>query len=525
MRKYTKIALPLISLFCLLTLAISPSAIGLAQYDATTHPGPKIMTLLDPEPRPRYEPPPAVFLLRPSNTEQAATANIVVNYNGPGWTTEAQTAFEYAADIWESLITSQVPIIVDAQFKPLGSGVLGGAGPTSIERDFTNAPQANTWYPAATANQLANTDLTPGFSDIEASFSSSYQDWHFGTGSSTPVDKISFVSVVLHELGHGLGFLGSMQVDDGIGKKECNGTAGWGCYGVLGYPMIYDRFTENGSGTALLSFSNNSASLGSQLTSNNLFFDSSMGNIANEGNRVPIYSPSSWRQGSSYSHLAESFNTTPHALMTFSISKGETIHNPGSVTLCMFSEMGWTITETCEPTPINGLTVANDGPTILGNATQLTASISSGSNVSYEWDFGDGNHADGAAVAHQYASPGTYTAEVTATNSVSSDTATTTVLVEQAISGLSALNDGPTLIGDSTQLTATISNGSNVSYEWDFGDGNSGFGADITHLYAAPGIYTAEVTAMNALGQETATTKVKVLEITDRVFMPILVNH
>jgi hypothetical protein len=59
---------------------------------------------------------------------------------------------------------------------------------------------------AATTNKLANTDHNPGLADINATFSSSHPDWYFGTGDSTPINKIDFVSVVLHELGHGLGF-------------------------------------------------------------------------------------------------------------------------------------------------------------------------------------------------------------------------------------------------------------------------------------------------------------------------------
>ncbi len=501
MHKLTKLTFHLIILLVVLGLA-PMAAVGARPNEAPVSlPGPTIEVRLDPQIRQRYVPPPAAFQRRLADQELAATATIIVNYNGSGWTTEAQNAFEYAADIWETLITSPQPIIVDAQFGPMDSGVLGGAGPTRIWRNFSNAPQANTWYPVATANKLANTDLSPGLADINATFSSSYPNWHFGTGSSTPTNKISFTSVVLHELGHGLGFLGSMRVNGSIGV-----------YGYSGSPMIYDRFTENGGGTPLLSYSNNSTALRNQLTSNNIFFDSTGGNFANGGSRVPIYAPSTWNQGSSYSHLGESFNPTPHALMTYSIAQGETIHNPGSVTLCMFAEMGWTVGQSCGVTAISGLAASNDGPTVLGNSTQLTATISAGSGVTYEWDFGDGGSNTGAVVSHQYASPGIYTAEVTASNSVNSDTATTMVYVDQAIGGLAASNDGPTVLGDPTQLTASISTGSNVTYEWDFGDGTDGNGVVISHQYASPGTYTAEVTATNSLGQATATTQVQVDE-------------
>jgi PKD repeat protein len=279
--------------------------------------------------------------------------------------------------------------------------------------------------------------------------------------------------------------------------------------------MIYDRFAENGSGTALISFSNNTPSLTTQLTSNNLFFDSPGGNFANSGVRVPIYAPSTWSQGSSYSHLAESFNPTSHALMTFSISRGETIHNPGAVTLCMFAEMGWTVSETCSgspDTPISGLAAENDGPTIFATATQLNATITGGSNVSYAWDFGDRTSGSGASTSHTYTALGSYTAEVTATNSVNQATATTSVQVEVAITGLVAGNDGPTVLGIATQMSASISTGSNISYAWVFGDSTGGTGASPPHTYSAPGEYTAEVTASNGVSEETTTTLVQVEE-------------
>ena len=524
MRRIVKVSWFLNSMLIVMGLVLAP-AIRAQTNDVTiTHPGPKRLIRLDPRVQQRYVPPPTEFL---ASAEQTATANIQVNYIGSEWTTEAEDAFEFAVAIWETLITSPVTIVVEAKFDPLGENILGWAGPTSIRRNFTNAPQASTWYPIATANQLAGFDIEPGIADIEATFSSTYTDWDFGTGNSTPGDKISFTSVVLHELGHGLGFLGSMRVDDGSGIDECQGISGEGCYGYLGSPMIYDRFAKNGSGTALISFSNNTSSLTTQLTSNNLFFDSPGGNFANDGIRVPIYAPLTWNRGSSYSHLAESFNPTSHALMTYSISRGETIHNPGAVTLCMFEEMGWTVSETCSgspDTPISGLTAENDGPTIFGTATQLDANIAGGSNVSYAWDFGDSTSGSGASPSHTYTAPGSYTAEVTATNSVNQATVTTSVQVEAAISGLNAANDGPTFLGNVTQFTASLSTGSNVIYEWDFGDGESDSGAAVSHQYASPGIFTVELNATNLVSQETATTVVNVIEQFSWIYLPLQVK-
>jgi chitinase len=214
--------------------------------------------------------------------------------------------------------------------------------------------------------------------------------------------------------------------------------------------------------------------------------------------------------------------------MTYSIAYGETIHNPGTVTLCMFEEMGWTVSESCSASPdtsISGLTAVNDGPTILGAATKLSASIMNGSNVSYEWDFGDSTSGSGAVTSHAYSAPGEYTAEVTATNSVSQLKANTLVQVDEAITDLAADNNGPTPLGNATQLSATIANGSNVSYEWDFGDSTSGSGPILNHVYSAPGSYTAEVVATNSVSQDTATTLVEVHGELQWVYLPLQVNQ
>jgi hypothetical protein len=282
--------------------------------------------------------PPEVFLQRMKGVG-VQTATFQVTYHS--FPPEAQTAFQYAVDIWASLITSPVPIVVDATWMPLfPSGVLGSAGPRNIQANFPGAPMANTWYPNATANKLSGFDLDAADYDIRARFNSDFTAWYFGTDGQTPFSQYDFVSVVLHELGHGLGFTGSMAV----GGTNCS--PGMGCWGSgTSYPFIYDRFAVNGSSQLLISsFANDSPELAAQLTSNNIFFSGANAVKANGNTNVKLYAPGAWSQGSSYAHLDNVFDGTPNALMTFSIANGESIHNPGSVMLCMFKDMGWTVT-------------------------------------------------------------------------------------------------------------------------------------------------------------------------------------
>ena len=266
------------------------------------------------------------------------TADIDVTYIG--FPANAQTAFQFAVDIWASLITSPVTIRVTARWIPLSPGVLGSASAWGVVRDFSGAPISGTWYPIALAEKLATGDLNPiDSSDINANFNSTLPSWYFGTDGNPPSGQYDLVSVVLHELGHGLGFFGSMSVSGGMGS--------WGL--STGFPFIYDRFAENGSNQQLINttiFPNPSVALATQLTSNNIFFDGPNATSENGGTPPKLYAPATWASGSSFSHLDETLFPpgNPNSLMTPALGTAEAIHSPGNVTLGMFDDWGWTTT-------------------------------------------------------------------------------------------------------------------------------------------------------------------------------------
>jgi PKD repeat protein len=162
-------------------------------------------------------------------------------------------------------------------------------------------------------------------------------------------------------------------------------------------------------------------------------------------------------------------------------------------------------------TAILGLVATNDSPTGPGDTTTLTATVSSGSHVSYTWLFGDGAIGSGAIVTHTYLDLGLYTATVMASNPVGFAVATTTVVItDVAIAGLAAFNDSPTMLGAPTTLSATVAAGTRVSYTWLFGDGISDTGQVVTHIYPAAGRHTAAVIARNPLGFAVETTIVTI---------------
>ena len=161
----------------------------------------------------------------------------------PGTTLGAQRlyAFQHAANIWGATLTSNVPIRIGASFVPLNctasSAVLGSAGANEIWSDFANAPRPNTWYPSALASKLAGTDVaTPGEPHIIARFNSRlglFPDCLPGSGFYLGIDnnagsQIDLVTVLLHEMAHGLGF--QTFTDDETGAE------------IMGIPSIWDYF-------------------------------------------------------------------------------------------------------------------------------------------------------------------------------------------------------------------------------------------------------------------------------------------
>ncbi len=170
-----------------------------------------------------------------------------------------------------------------------------------------------------------------------------------------------------------------------------------------------------------------------------------------------------------------------------------------------------------------GLTAINDSPTLLGQTTTLTGTITQGNNVTYTWGFGDGGAGNGRVITHTYPSPGAYTAVVTASNPVNTLTATTTVLVGETIANLTATSDAPTYVGQMTHLTAKIVAGTDVNYIWDLGDGTSDVGRILSHTYPAAGVYTAVVTAQNSFSTLTATTDITIIPYNN--YLPVVAKN
>ncbi len=313
-------------------LVVSVGLMGRAETtDLERRPGPTLVIRTKGVSEPVYLPP------RTSTPRKAATATFEVTYSG--FPVDAKDAFRAAVDIWSQLITSPETIRIKADWKGLDEDVLGSARANFIWRGL--ASDRDTWYPDALMDVLSGRDVGEGDFDIVASFNSDYDRWYFGTDGATPFNQTDLMSVVLHELCHGLGFVGTASVDSGIGS-----------WGNQGFPIIFDRFTEDGGENAILDtgvFPNPSESLASVLEGRSLFWNGSNAVEVNGGTRPRLYAPSEWEQGSSYSHLDETTYPAgdPNSLMTPFIGRGSALHDPGPIALCIFEDLGWDTSETC----------------------------------------------------------------------------------------------------------------------------------------------------------------------------------
>lgn len=246
---------------------------------------------------------------------------------------DAKRAFNYAVSIWESLLVSPVTIHVEAHWEKMGSSVLAHGRPSLFFNNFSGAPLRNTYYPVALAEKLSGKELNVGNPDVICNFNSEFQ-WYFGTDGNTPSTHYDFVSSVLHEITHGLGFSGFLKDD---------GSRGF-FYNTNNLPSVYDYLIFNQQNQSISDrslFQSPSYDLHKQLTSDNLKICQTDASFQQQKTLDWVFAPSVWNEGSSIYHLKGYEYGNNNSLMSPSAKRGEAIHNPGEITLSILYEMGW----------------------------------------------------------------------------------------------------------------------------------------------------------------------------------------
>jgi len=154
----------------------------------------------------------------------------------PGTTLGAQrmNVLVAVAQRWADRLESSVDIVILARFNPMDCGILGSTGPGDAFMNFPGAPVPNILFHGAIADSITGVDQDPGHADFFITYNSSWDgvtcasSFYYGLDGNDPAGDEDLFPVVLHEMGHGLGFASFANPSNG----------GW----FFGAPGIFDYF-------------------------------------------------------------------------------------------------------------------------------------------------------------------------------------------------------------------------------------------------------------------------------------------
>ena len=253
-------------------------------------------------------------------------SNFLINFNTVP--SLARPAVQAAVDIWSENFASTVPVNVNVKWGSSSSyGVLASASAKNNFSNFNGAPDKTLYYASALANALAGRDLDPTSPEIEISITSN-APWYYGTDGNCPARSFDLVSVILHEMGHGLGFVSGNYYDAFSG------------FGRVDQPTPFDAYAQLPDGRRLADMPSPSLEAGKAMTSD-LVWSGDNAIKANNGIKPKLYTPSTYEPGSSISHLDEATfsQSVDNAVMTPNLDSGEVFHLPGPLVLAMFEDM------------------------------------------------------------------------------------------------------------------------------------------------------------------------------------------
>jgi hypothetical protein len=283
----------------------------------------------------------------------------------PGTTLGQQRTnlFNAAAAVWAAKLSSSETITIEAAFETLpcsaGSGVLGSAGPTTFF--VLSAGGDERFFPVALAEAIESDDLNEGDAEIFASFNARIDlndtnclgntRWYYGLTGPAPAGTIALFPTVLHELGHGLGFLtlicdevGGCDTDPGTPP---NPDTAQGAY-FFGIPDIWSEFLRDNSGSNEYWVDmTNAERIASSTDDPRLVWDgplvtsrlaaSGLSGAALNEDRLRMYAPSPFEPGSSVSHFHE--DASPNLLMEPTADAD--VFNQTDLTDCLLGDIGW----------------------------------------------------------------------------------------------------------------------------------------------------------------------------------------
>jgi alpha-galactosidase len=170
---------------------------------------------------------------------------------------------------------------------------------------------------------------------------------------------------------------------------------------------------------------------------------------------------------------------------------------------------------------------ASPSPVRIGGSVTFDAAASrdpDGTIAAYAWDFGDGASGQGRIADHSYSHAGRFVVMLTVTdNGGAADATTLEVVADDPPAARFVATPSDPAPGEPIHFDASTSgdsDGTIVSYSWDFGDGSFAGGVSTMHSYARRGAFLARLEVTDDMGVTDETTKT--ISIADRP--PVIMN-
>ena len=316
--------------------------------------------------------------------------NTNFGFDDPSLGTTRRATFEavltYLADVLNH--TATVDVVCEQSINVPGSSGLASAG--TYYNISTNGFKPGAGYTRITTNVDPFSTVPDIF--VEVNFG---KNWNSGL-SQPGVFEFDLFTVLIHELGHGIG-LTSLIGADGSGELDNSNVY-----------CIMDSFLEDSSGTLLINpssytFQGNLA----DLTSGSCFFTGSNTNTF-AGQDIPIYTPDPYEDGSSMAHWDPSYDSS--AVMNPALAPGIENRSYRAFEVRALQDIGYTVDlrsdleldiSSASPATVGtaqalSITLTNDGPVAATNVTVTLDSFPA--NTSYVSDDGGGDYVSGTRV-------------------------------------------------------------------------------------------------------------------------------
>lgn len=247
-----------------------------------------------------------------------------------------QKVVQAAFEVWNKILISPVPIHIHVHWESLSAGTLATAGSERVYKNFKNAPFRDVWYPSALADALSGESVNGDNSDIVLRINRD-ASWNLNYNGPQNFRYYDMLTVVIHEIAHGIGFMSSFELSGTTRVK----------WGIQNLPFIYDRYIVDVGGNGLVNnrfYTNDSEELLQEVTGNNIFFQIDSG--AYQQRKPRLHTERPFAPGASLSHVANNqiFQIDGRdRLMLPTISLGARYNYPGNGILAMLFQIGWAL--------------------------------------------------------------------------------------------------------------------------------------------------------------------------------------